>query len=266
MSKSRYQICDPLSPLGHSEFNRALEVYYGHEVLHKNHQAKRGLKLLLNHYDSVRNKSYVVLASFDTICLAVVLNFINLKDKRIKCIIHNNLEFAFRNKIHLFFLRFLNRKMDFIFPAEYIKIQAQKLNLNGETIDYLALNFINDKTRIRKREYNNNAFIHGRTSKKSIEMNSNLFEKYRKVYCNNQKLDVDFENFTCKFFDDLDSILARCSDFYFLNLNNFRQYSILFKILQIEGCKIYLMDQHLRLYCERLKEQNQLNIEIHLIK
>jgi hypothetical protein len=130
-----------------------------------------------------------------------------------------------------------------------MKVRAGYLGIRGVCYDFETENLKNTKFSrkevIDSSTFSLNAFVHGRIDNFGKISNYKIqFAKYSKVYCNNSKVEkkVYPENWVCRYFENLDEIIWNCSDFYFLNSENYRQYSILFKILSLSKSNIYVTD------------------------
>ncbi len=271
MTTKHLILIDVLGPKGHARINSAIEVYYGSNIVTGEELNKRGVKMLSRHYRALLANEFVVLISFDTISLFFLLPVILFKGKKLTAIVHNNLDLASSSKFHFINLFLLSRFVDFVFLTDYIKSHARRCGIFGRTIDFIVLDRdrhfkVSEKVVIDNKIPLKCAFVHGRVSKDEI-LNSNVdWVFYDTVFCNNTELKYVYSNWVCDYFDDLNGILLQCQDFYFLKEMNFRQYSILFELLEMNGIRIFIKDEMLYSYVRNLNEVYQLNIQVIWLK
>ncbi len=271
MDPKAFFLIDVLSPKGHTKVNSAIESYYCSTIVRGEELNKRNIQMLSQHYRALLANEFVVLVSFDTFILFLLLPVILFKRKKVTAIVHNNLDFASLSKFHFVTLFLLSKFVDFVFLTDYLHSHASRLGILGRTVDFIVLDRDGHFPFSKKVVINNKmplkcAFVHGRVSKDEI-LNSNVdWLFYDTVFCNNIELKYVHSNWVCNYFDDLNSILLQCQDFYFLKKMNFRQYSLLFELLEINGIRIFFKDEMLYNYVQNLNEVYHLNIQVIWLK
>jgi len=264
-------LIDVLSPEGHSKFNNEVERYFNSTIIYLKNEDRRLFKDILNHLKSLFVKGQVILVSFNTFYLSLFLPFIFFRRSKLTAVVHNNLDFGAVSNGHLFFLRILSNFVNFIFIADYITIRASELRIKGTTVDFLFLGFRRDlelnllqKSNV---QFSSCAFVHGRTSLQSIKSARVDWNEFNTVFCNNSKIALDlYKNWECDFFPDLDVILESCSDFFFLEVENYRQYSVFYLILKKEGIKIWITDLLFFEYACNVVKTYNLDVNVQLLE
>lgn len=243
----------------HKEFNKLFLEHLEEKTLRFSFKKTSSrFKIVWNHIlvllFSLRNK--VVVLSFDNFSFFLLFPFFFITKKNLTLVIHNNLDLAINSVFHRFVFQLLIRNFNFIILNNVLKKRLYNNFKNVKsvtTILHPPIIHIETKTKL------NHAFIHGRIKNLNVVYeNINIFEKYDRVFMNNNKIIKPHNNFTVGYLDDFDSIISTSTSFYFLEDHNYRCYGILHRLINMKNINIYIKDK------EMFREYSNLSKNIRL--
>lgn len=236
---------DPIVESGHVEFNQLFMLKYDHPIyvyskIDENESyLKYHLKSIANHYKFIKKarKGDVFLA-FNNLSL-FILTFLL---KKIDCsfIVHNNLDFAFKSKIHKLFYKRIARNVNLIYLEDRLQEEGNKLIKHNFSV-VIPHPIIKIKFAIKGN--NEHVFVSGRNLTKEQLSYVCKLEKNNNVICNSLIDSVHCKNLKMGFVENFDEMLNNCKKIYIIGSYQYRASGILYKALSLEGLEIIFSDK-----------------------
>jgi hypothetical protein len=237
---------DPIVESGHIEFNQLFMLKYDHPIYvyskidENGSYLKYHLKSIGNHYKFLNNKAREgdVFLAFNNLSL-FILTFLF---KKIDCsfIVHNNLDFAFKSKIHKLFYKRIARKVNLIYLENRLQEEGEEF-INHKSSVVIPHPIIKINSAIKGN--NEHVFVSGRNLTKEQLNYVCKLEENNNVICNTLIDSVNFKNLKMGFIQNFDEMLNNCKKIYIIGSYKYRASGILYKALSLEGLEIIFSDK-----------------------
>ncbi|CAL2094226.1 hypothetical protein [Tenacibaculum sp. 190524A02b] len=236
---------DPIVEDGHKEFNYLFKLKYdckgSFESKIKPNLPFIGFHLysFVYHYRFLKKaKENDVFLIFNNLSLFLITFLI--RDVKCNFIVHNNLDFALKSKIHKFFYKRIASKVNLIYLEDRLKKRAEYF-FNHKSVNVIAHPVIDVDLKIK--EKTPKVFVSSRNlTEREISLVCNM-EHTKKVLCNKKLLGVEIPNLEMGFIEDFDTMLNECSKVYIVGNYKNRASGILYKALSISGIEIVFSDE-----------------------
>ncbi len=228
---------DPIVEDGHKEFNYLFKLQFkcnnSFESKIKSNVSfvSFHLKSFVNHYrflkKAKKNENDIFLI-FNNLSLFLLTYLI--RDINCKFIVHNNLDFALRSKVHQFFYKRIASKVNLIYLENRLKERGE-LFFYHKRANVVPHPIININLKIDEKL--SQVFVSGRNlTEREISLICDV-EYYKKVICNKKIIGVEKTNLEMGFIDDFDVMLNECLKVYIVGNYKNRASGILYKALSI---------------------------------
>ena len=264
------KILDPINEQGHQEFNKEfaknfkIESYVILNNFNKNH-----FKSLINHFSLLKKADegdvFLIFNNFSLFLLSFFF-----RNKGVRFVVHNNLDFAVNGKkMHYFFFKRIAKKYHLIYIEKRLKKISHEYFNHLLCSDVILHPILNLKVNMNTTNNMNNVFVSGRNLTESqLKVICNRYALNRKVICNKKFHSLtDVSNLNMGFISDFDATLQSCSRLYLIGNYKYRASGILYKFLSMGDYKhIEIVFEDFSYYTEIKSSINSPNIKLIYMK
>ncbi len=235
---------DPIVEYGHREFNSlfieemSFSNFFQRKANSKNGYFRFHFQSFVNHYNFFReSKKDDCFLIFNNMSL-FLLTFV-FKDRGVWFVVHNNLDFAVRGRLHRIMYKRIAKKYRLIYLEDRLKKQGEEFFSHKKSIVVRHPKIVINAKDINK----DNIFVSGRNLTKEQLIKVCKSNERSNIICN-QNFELGYvKNLEMGYIKDFDGMLSTCSKIYIIGNYKYRASGILYKAISIPNIEVVLSDK-----------------------